>query len=61
MTKQEVKEIAPASPLPGFTPSPGTVVPTDTIKQAIEKLDANNTQVTNNITRIASNIFQTIM
>lgn len=41
MTKQEVKEIAITAPITGFTPAAGIIVDTDTILQALQKLQAN--------------------
>lgn len=41
MTKQEVKEIAITAPITGFTSAAGTVTATDTILQAVNKLDGN--------------------
>lgn len=45
ITKTEVKQIAITAPLTGFVSGAGTVVATDTILEAIEKLDANVTVV----------------
>jgi len=43
ITKNEVKKIAITAPVTGYVAGVGlgTVVPTDTIKQAIEKVDGN--------------------
>lgn len=41
MTKQEVKEIAITAPLTGYVSITGTITPTDTILDAIEKLNGN--------------------
>lgn len=54
MTKQEVKEIAITAPITGFVSTSGTVVDTDTILDAIEKLDGNVTNVQINLTPIST-------
>lgn len=40
-TVAEIKTIAIAAPLTGYEAGAGTIVATDTIKQAIQKVDAN--------------------
>lgn len=59
MTKQEVKEIAITAPITGFVSGAGTVVDTDTILQAIDKLDGNTTAVQASIAPVskATNLF----
>jgi tetrahydromethanopterin S-methyltransferase subunit B len=49
MTKQEVKEIAITAPITGYVSAAGTVVDTDTILEAIEKLNGNITNVANSL------------
>jgi len=49
MTKQEVKEIAITAPITGYVSLAGTVVDTDTILEAIEKLNGNITNVANSL------------
>lgn len=40
-TKKEIKEIAITAPLTGYVSGAGTISATDTILQAIQKLNAN--------------------
>ncbi len=41
VTKQEVKKIAITAPLTGYVKSSGTIISTDTILQAFQKIDGN--------------------
>ena len=56
MTKQEVKEIAITAPITGYVSVVGTLVETDTILDAIEKLNGNITNLQTQ-TNPATNLF----
>jgi hypothetical protein len=59
MTIAEIKTIAIASPLVGYVAGVGTIVATDTVKQAIEKADANasNAIVIASSAQVGNNLF----
>jgi hypothetical protein len=54
MTKQEVKEIAITAPITGYVSVAGTVVDTDTILQAINKLNGNTADIQASINPIST-------
>lgn len=54
MTKQEVKEIAITAPITGYVSVAGTVVDTDTILDAIEKLNGNTVALQASINPIST-------
>lgn len=54
MTKQEVKEIAITAPITGFVSAAGTVAATDTILQAINKLNGNTAAIQATIAPIST-------
>jgi hypothetical protein len=54
MTKQEVKEIAITAPITGYVSVAGTVVDTDTILEAIEKLNGNIVALQSTVTPIST-------
>ena len=58
-TIAEIKTIAIAAPLTGYVAGAGTIVATDTIKQAIQKVDSNasNAIVIASSAQVGNNLF----
>jgi hypothetical protein len=62
LTIKEIKQVAIAAPLTGYAATTGAVVATDTILQALQKLDGSiNVTINQKILSIAGNYSQSIM
>ena len=59
LTKQETKEVAITAPLTGFVAGAGTIVATDTILLAMQKLQGNDAVATTQIgaLQVGNNLF----
>lgn len=61
-TQNQIKKIAITAPVTGYAATTGTVVPTDTILQALQKLDGTiNVTINQKILSIAGNYSQSII